>query len=283
MLEKIILLSVSYFCVGTELRFLSNTAKDQKPVKTIYGETQVTQKFSKADSEIWHAMALETSGTFLPSECPLVSHVIMSYQKHHSPALTTIPEDEPLFEELKVVRPLNEIKNDQINYHQIIRAYNTSSKNSNRKSVNYSRPISSAAFRSTPSKHQVPVKDSKIGLKKHHKIADLDLQLLEPEDDNARTLHSAQESAKSSRQNRMSPSAKTLAQQYTNNMKISNPKQSNHIAGKPPISSSRGAGLGASTHSRNKESTKAEAKFIRPRTSTGHQQIKVLGVKPKLM
>lgn len=37
MLEKIILLSVSYFCVGTELRFLSSQ-KEFKPVKSIYGE-----------------------------------------------------------------------------------------------------------------------------------------------------------------------------------------------------------------------------------------------------
>lgn len=75
---------------------------------------------------MWHAMALETAGTFLPSECPLVSHIILSYQKHHSPALTTIPEDEPLIEDLKVVRPLNDIRNagaDVVNYHQIIRAY----------------------------------------------------------------------------------------------------------------------------------------------------------------
>lgn len=38
--------------------------------------------------------------------------------------MTTIPEDAPLFEELKVVRPLNEIRNtmsgggaDVVNYH----------------------------------------------------------------------------------------------------------------------------------------------------------------------
>ena len=74
---------------------------------------------------MWHATALETSGTFLPSECPLVSHIIMSYQKHHSPALTSIPEDGVLEEELKVIRPLNEIKNDSVNYHQIIRTYNS--------------------------------------------------------------------------------------------------------------------------------------------------------------
>jgi hypothetical protein len=41
--------------------------------------------------------------------------------KHHSPALTVIPEDEILEEDLKIIRPLNEVKNDNINYHQIIR------------------------------------------------------------------------------------------------------------------------------------------------------------------
>jgi len=76
MLEKIILLSVSYFCVGTELRFLASSKE---------GATKAPS-YSKADSEKWHAKALEASCTFLPSECPLVSHIIISYQKHHSPA-----------------------------------------------------------------------------------------------------------------------------------------------------------------------------------------------------
>ena len=56
---------------------------------------------------MWHAQALEASARFLPSECPLVAHVITNYQKHHSPALTIIPEDEELQENLRVVRPLN--------------------------------------------------------------------------------------------------------------------------------------------------------------------------------
>lgn len=73
------------------------------------------------DSEVWHGMALETSATFLPSECPLVSHIIMSFQKHHAPSLTAIPEHHPLDEPLKVLRPLNNVKSDQTNYHQILR------------------------------------------------------------------------------------------------------------------------------------------------------------------
>ena len=70
------------------------------------------KKYRLEDSEMWHAMALETCGTFLPSECPLVSHMIMSFQKHHSPAMTTIPEHNTLEEMIMVLRPLNEVKMD---------------------------------------------------------------------------------------------------------------------------------------------------------------------------
>lgn len=81
MLEKIILLSVSYFCVGTELRFLTAQQAKQGPQKSIYGSDSslMVPQYSLKDSEMWHAMGLETSGTFLPSECPLVSHVILSF------------------------------------------------------------------------------------------------------------------------------------------------------------------------------------------------------------
>ena len=76
LLEKIILLCVSYFCVGTELRFLS-----QKKGAKVY---------PKEEGEKWQAKALHCSGTFLPSECPLVQHIIHSYQKHHSLIKQTI-------------------------------------------------------------------------------------------------------------------------------------------------------------------------------------------------
>lgn len=68
MLEKIILFVVSFFCVGTELRFLSQKEKAE---------------FTKKDSEMWHAKALHTACLFLPEECPLVNHIINSYKKHH--------------------------------------------------------------------------------------------------------------------------------------------------------------------------------------------------------
>ncbi|CDW76372.1 UNKNOWN [Stylonychia lemnae] len=245
MLEKIILLSVSYFCVGTELRFLSAQASKEsapKPSKQVYGEIpDPDQKFTKADSEMWHAQALETSGTFLPSECPLVSHIIMSYQKHHSPAMTTIPEDEPLLEELKVVRPLNEIKNDQVNYHQIIRAYNTQAKYSQSRNTsrNASRPQTSTGpgthFQNTPINFytaQQQLSDtqgngSKIKVKKRQIPPDLDLDLIEP-DDQAQFIHSAQVSNKSQKYQAQSQQLHHHQQQQQQNFQISQESPSSH-------------------------------------------------------
>jgi len=39
----------------------------------------------KKQSEFWHAKALDVAISFLPSESPLVTHILTSYQKHHAP------------------------------------------------------------------------------------------------------------------------------------------------------------------------------------------------------
>lgn len=118
-LEKIVLLSIAYFWVGTELRFLSqNKSKNQEKQDKPKSEEE---KIGKKESEKWQAKAVQTSCTFLPSECPLVGHVIASYQKHHSIINQPIPEDEELDDDLMFIRPLNEIKQDSINYHQIVK------------------------------------------------------------------------------------------------------------------------------------------------------------------
>lgn len=50
LLQKIILLTVSYFCVGTELRFLNNVSDDSK------NKVSKLEKHSKKEqSEMWHA------------------------------------------------------------------------------------------------------------------------------------------------------------------------------------------------------------------------------------
>ena len=91
MLEKIILLTVSCFCVGTELRFLAlppgeaSGKRGAAVIKERKEHEKIPKSYTKADSELWHGKALEISSTLLPSECPLVSHVITSYNKHHAP------------------------------------------------------------------------------------------------------------------------------------------------------------------------------------------------------
>jgi hypothetical protein len=84
-LEKISLLSVSYFCVSTEMRFLLQS-------REMYLSAEV-KKQREEESEYWHVKALELACSFLPSECPLLNHVLLSYQKHHDPSQQPINED----------------------------------------------------------------------------------------------------------------------------------------------------------------------------------------------
>lgn len=101
-IEKLSFVAVSYFCVSTELRFLVNL-KDNPSVDPV----QI-----KSESEFWHGKALELSCTFLPSESPLVSHILSSYNKHHAPVKQIIQEDkidQSDTSSLKVIRPLNGI------------------------------------------------------------------------------------------------------------------------------------------------------------------------------
>lgn len=42
--------------------------------------------------------------SFLPSESPLVSHILMSYEKHHSPSNMVIPENENHDKYVRIVR-----------------------------------------------------------------------------------------------------------------------------------------------------------------------------------
>lgn len=102
-LEKISLLAVGYFCASTEIRFILQLNEDPTFKK----------KDKEPESEYWHAKSLEIACCFLPSDCPLVNHILLSYQKHHSPAQQAISEDKPNDDVLEVVRPLNGIESNK--------------------------------------------------------------------------------------------------------------------------------------------------------------------------
>ena len=78
-LSKLSVLIVTYFCVSTEMRFLLQC-------RAQYLKPEVKRE-RELESEFWHAKALEIACTFLPSECPLLNHVLLSYQKHHDPTM----------------------------------------------------------------------------------------------------------------------------------------------------------------------------------------------------
>jgi hypothetical protein len=102
-LEKLQLLIVSYFCVGTEMRFIIQSRQGFMK--------ESVRKEKELEQEYWHVKALEISTAFLPSECPLFNHILLSYQKYHDPSLQPIREDEEQEDEIRVLRPLRGIEN----------------------------------------------------------------------------------------------------------------------------------------------------------------------------
>jgi hypothetical protein len=112
-LEVISFLIVGYFCASTEIRFIIQL-KDEICKFKDFSVEKKTQ-----ESELWHTMSLDIACSFLPSDCPLLNHILLSYQKHHAPSQTNIPENEVLDEKLRVIKPLMGIDNSK--FQPIIR------------------------------------------------------------------------------------------------------------------------------------------------------------------
>lgn len=100
-IKKVSVLAISYFCYSTEIRFIIQMKED------IAFDTPEKQQ----ESEYWHSKSLEISCTFLPSDCPLLNHINVSYQKHFAPVKTTIKENELQEDNLFVIKALNGVDN----------------------------------------------------------------------------------------------------------------------------------------------------------------------------
>ena len=72
-LEVISFLIVGYFCASTEIRFIIQL-KDEISKFQGFSIPQKTQ-----ESELWHTMSLDIACSFLPSDCPLLNHILLSY------------------------------------------------------------------------------------------------------------------------------------------------------------------------------------------------------------
>ena len=75
LLEKVIMLTVSYYCISNELKFLS---KDKNNKKT--------------NGEYYHYNALYFALIFLPPNCPIVNYYMDTYYKNYKQGLEIIPE-----------------------------------------------------------------------------------------------------------------------------------------------------------------------------------------------
>ena len=93
-LEKVVMLTVAYFCIATELRFLSPDKLN-----------------NKTNGEFYHYKAVEFSSLFLPVSCPIVKHYIVSYYKHYGNDMEIIPEGKIM--EMKIDLLRSEIEQDK--------------------------------------------------------------------------------------------------------------------------------------------------------------------------
>ena len=123
-LEKVVMLTVAYFCIATELRLLS----PNKNNKNINGE-------------FYHFKAVEFSSLFLPVSCPIVKHYIFSYYKHYGQDMDIIPEGKIIDMKINLLRSeieqdkdtlsflriknINYIKNNNNNFNEEKRKNNT--------------------------------------------------------------------------------------------------------------------------------------------------------------
>ncbi|CAD8199241.1 unnamed protein product [Paramecium pentaurelia] len=88
LLEKVIYLSISYFTIATELRFVELEKAKQHGVKD---DKIDTEEFKL--SELYHLKSIEIACRHIIYQSPYISHLITSYHKHYNINLDVIREE----------------------------------------------------------------------------------------------------------------------------------------------------------------------------------------------
>lgn len=94
-LEKTVMLTVSYFCIATEMRLIKNSNVN-------------------CNGSFWHKKAVEYSCEFLPVSCPIIRHYITSFDKHYGSSLVPIPENETINTRLDLWQSRIEVDKDPV-------------------------------------------------------------------------------------------------------------------------------------------------------------------------
>lgn len=93
-LEKIVMLTVAYYCISKEMKILS---KDKINKKT--------------NGEYYLSQAVEFSSLFFPSSCPIIKYYISNYYKNYGQNLEIIPEGKTIDMKVNLIR--NEIEQNK--------------------------------------------------------------------------------------------------------------------------------------------------------------------------
>ena len=133
-LEKLVMLTVAYFCIATELRFISNNSSNNSCN-------------DKTNGKFYHSKAIEFASLFLPVSCPIVKHYIFSYYKHYGNDMDVIKEGEVSNNKIELLRSEIEIDKDVLTfittkrihytYKPIINVDNTNNTNNNNNTTSY--------------------------------------------------------------------------------------------------------------------------------------------------
>ena len=94
-LEKIVMLTVSYFCIAMEMKQLSHE-----------------QNNKKINGEFFHYQAIFFSNLYLPVSCPIVKHYINSYYKYYEKDLDIVPEGKIFDYKIDLIKNEIEINKD---------------------------------------------------------------------------------------------------------------------------------------------------------------------------
>ena len=100
-LEKLVILTVAYFSLATELRFIS---KDKNNINNII------------NGEFYHLKAIEFASLFLPVSCPIIKHYIYSYYQYYGNDMDIVKEGEVLNNKIELLRSEVEIDKDVLTF-----------------------------------------------------------------------------------------------------------------------------------------------------------------------
>ena len=121
-LEKIVMLTVSYFCLAREMKFLA----EDKNNKKINGEYYLFQ-------------AIELCSMFLPVSCPILKFYISTYYKNYGQDMDIIPEGKIINMNINLVRDEIEENKDILSFVRLKKmSYVNKTQNNMNKSIDYS-------------------------------------------------------------------------------------------------------------------------------------------------